>query len=189
MMKDDGENSMVDVYRFLAQAMRYPTPDWFTDQYFSVLLSLLSELQLNVEKDELRKAQKESFDFIEDIQVEHTRLFINAVPHVIAPPYASVHYKGDGTFYGSRIAEATKKFYREKGFSLVKEDDLPDHIVYELEFLALLTQEDEKGEREFLDKFFIPWFSIFMKKVTREAHHPYYRVVMKLIDFFTREGL
>lgn len=189
MTSAESKNSMADVYRFLAQSMRYPTTDWFTAEYWSALLSLLAELHFHAEREELLTSRQESSDFIEDIQVEHTRLFINAVPHVIAPPYASVHYRGDGTFYG-RIAESTKKFYREKGFSLVREDDLPDHIVYELEFLALLAhEEDEKGEKEFLEKFFTPWFSIFMDKVIEEAHHPYYRVVMKLIVFFTREGL
>jgi TorA maturation chaperone TorD len=122
------------------------------------------------------------------VQIEHTRLFINAIPHVAAAPYASVHYKGDGTLYGA-IAEQTKKFYRSKGFTLARENDLPDHLVYELEFLALLAKEDPDGQREFLYSLFTPWFDIFRNKVLREAHHPYYRIVVNLIDFFTREEL
>lgn len=180
--------SMADIFRFLAQSMRYPDAEWFNEDFWSVLLNLLDELQWQEDKAELIRVKAGSKDFLEDVQIEHTRLFINAIPHVVAAPYASVHYKGDGTLYGI-IAEQTKKFYREKGFALAKESDLPDHIVYELEFLAILANEDHEGQKKFLRSLFTPWFEIFKSKVLEEAHHPYYRVVMNLIDFFTREEL
>jgi len=177
-----------DIFRFLAQSMRYPDAERFNDHFWSILLSLLDELHWHEDREQLISAKADAQNFLEDIQIEHTRLFINAIPHVVAAPYASVHYKGDGTLYG-KIAEQTKKFYREKGFALVKENDLPDHIVYELEFLSLLANEYPDSQKEFLDTFFTPWFEIFKSKVLEEAHHPYYRVVMNLIDFFTREEL
>jgi TorA maturation chaperone TorD len=177
-----------DIFRLLAQSMRYPDAEWFNQDFWSVLVNLLDQLQWQQEREELMRAKAGAKDFIEDIQIEHTRLFINAIPHVVAAPYASVHYKGDGTLYGM-IAEQTKKFYREKGFALAKESDLPDHIVYELEFLAILANEDPEGQKKFLGSLFNPWFEIFRRKVLEEAHHPYYRVVMNLIDFFTREEL
>jgi len=180
--------SMADVFRYLAQSMRYPDAEWFNDHFWSVLLSFLDELHWYEDKEELIGAKAGAADFLEDVQVEHTRLFINAVPHVAAAPYASVHYKGDGTLYGV-IAEQTKKFYRDKGFALVRENDLPDHLVYELEFLALLANDDPEGQKFFLETLFTPWFEIFKSKVLEEAHHPYYRVVVNLIDFFTREEL
>lgn len=179
---------MTDIFRFLAQAMRYPEAGWFNDEFCSVLLQLLDELHWQEEQQELRKAKALAENFLEDVQIEHTRLFINAIPHVAAAPYASVHYKGDGTLYGA-IAEQTKQFYRGKGFTLARENDLPDHLVYELEFLALLANKDPAGQQEFLDSLFIPWFDIFRSKVLKEAHHPYYRIVVNLIDFFTREEL
>jgi len=180
--------TMSDIFRFLAQSMRYPDAEWFNDHFWSVLLTFLDELHWHEDREELISAKAGAEDFLEDVQIEHTRLFINAIPHVVAAPYASVHYKGDGTLYGA-IAEQTKKFYREKGFALVKENDFPDHIVYELEFLALLANEDPEGRKKFMDTLFTPWFEIFKTKVLEETHHPYYRVVMNLIDFFTREEL
>lgn len=188
MTDDSSSISLTFVYRFLAQSMNYPSTEWFNDDYWAILSTLLNELGWIEEADELKLAKSDSDDFLEDIQVEHTRLFINSIPHVIAPPYASLYYKGDGTFYGA-IAEKTKEFYRSKGFELKQDGDLPDHIIHELEFLALLATEDPAGENEFLEKFFVPWFSIFKNKVIEEAHHPFYRVVIKLIDFFTREEL
>ena len=180
--------AMGDIYRFLAQSMRYPDAQWLNENYWSALLNLLDQLQWQQEREELITAKADAKDFLEDLQVEHTRLFINAVPHVIASPYASVHYKGDGTLYGP-LTEETKKFYHEKGFGLAIDNDLPDHIVYELEFLAILVKEDPTGEQEFLEKLFTPWFDIFKNKVVNQAHHPFYRIVVNLIDFFTREEL
>ncbi|MCB2184556.1 MAG: molecular chaperone TorD family protein [Desulfobulbaceae bacterium] len=187
----DSENHSItlpEIYRFLAQSMHYPDPEWMNADFIQFLNAFLQELHWTDEADTLNTALKSSDNFLEDIQIEHTRLFINAVPHVAAPPYASVYFKGDGTLYGN-IAEKTKQFYREKGFYLSKEDDLPDHIVYELEFLALLENTDKTGAQEFLEDLFRPWFTLFYSKVTKEARHPYYRVMMKLIDFFTREEL
>ncbi|MCJ7604316.1 MAG: molecular chaperone TorD family protein [Desulfobulbaceae bacterium] len=180
--------TMSDIFRFLAQSMRYPNAEWFNDHFWSVLLNFLDELHWYEDREELISAKAVAEDFLEDVQVEHTRLFINAIPHVVAAPYASVNYKGDGTLYGA-IAEQTKKFYREKGFALAKENDFPDHIVYELEFLVLLANEDPEGRGKFMDTLFTPWFEIFKTKVLEETHHPYYRVVMNLIDFFTSEEL
>jgi len=177
-----------DIFRFLAQSMRYPDKQWFNNDYWAALLNLLDNLHWQEEKEELIRCKERAEDFLEEVQIEHTRLFINAIPHVVAAPYASVHYKGDGTLYGV-ITEQTKKFYREKGFALANDNDLPDHIVYELEFLALLAKEDPAGQQEFLDTLFTPWFQIFKSKVLEEAHHPFYRVVVNLIDFFTREEL
>ncbi|MBI4792560.1 MAG: molecular chaperone TorD family protein [Deltaproteobacteria bacterium] len=188
MEKPSSPPAMADIFRFLAQSMRYPTAEWLNDHFWSVLLSFLDELQWHEEREALIGAKAGAADFLEDVQVEYTRLFINAIPHVAAAPYASVHSRGDGTLYGA-IAEQTKKFYREKGFALVKENDLPDHIVYELEFSGLLAKDDPEGQKIFLTTLFTPWFEIFRGRVLEEAHHPYYKVVVNLIDFFTREEL
>lgn len=188
MNVDSSQITLPDMYRFLAQSMRYPQTAWFTADFRQLFLTILNELQWHDEAVELQEAIDSSEDFLEDVQVEHTRLFINAIPSVIAPPYASVYYKGDGTLYGA-IAEQTKQFYREKGFELEENGDIPDHIVFELEFLALLASEDQKGCSDFLNTLFTPWFTLFKSKVLEEVHHPYYKVVVKLIDFFTREEL
>lgn len=188
MVVDSAKISLPDIYRFLAQAMRYPQASWFTADFSHIFLTMLEELQWQEEAAELQDAIDRSKNFLEDVQLEHTRLFINAIPSVVAPPYASVYCKGDGTLYGP-IAERTKQFYREKGFELQENSDVPDHIVFELEFLALLSSEDQNGSTVFLQTLFTPWFTLFKSKVLEESHHPYYKIVVKLIDFFTREEL
>lgn len=174
-----------EVYRFLGQSLKYPDADWVNNSFWSVLTTLLAELDWLEEREALTTWRNSTTDFLEDLQVEHTRLFINAVPSVLAPPYASVYAHADGTLYGP-IAEKTKAFYRQKGYSLAQ-NDLPDHIVYELEFLAILAEQDQEACEEFLKTLFLPWFPHFYERVLAEAQHPFYPVMVKLIDFFTRQ--
>ncbi|MBC8318662.1 MAG: molecular chaperone TorD family protein [Desulfobulbaceae bacterium] len=185
-MSEEQQNiTLVEIYRFLAQSMRYPEADWLDDTYWSVLTTLLTELEWHEELNELTTPRNNIADQLEDLQVEHTRLFINAVPHVLAPPYASVYAHVDGSLYGP-IAEKTKKFYGEKGYSL-SQNDIPDHIVYELEFLAILADQDPEACEEFLKILFLPWFPLFQERVLAAAKLPFYPVMVKLIDFFTRQ--
>ena len=156
-----------------------------TDEFFKVLYNLLGTLGAVDEGTAIKKEIDGSADPIEDLQVEYTRLFINGVPHVVAPPYGSVYMDKalQGTFAGN-----TLEFYREKGFGMEENADFPDHLIHELEFLSLLADENDlTGEEEFLNKLFRPWYGMFLARVTEGAHHPYYRVVVQLIDFFTKE--
>ncbi len=174
-----------EVYRFLAQSMRYPEPSWFNDAYFKVLFSLLTELGWDSELQELGPAQQNVSDFITELCVDHTRLFINAVPHVIAPPYGSVYLSADASLYGPST-DLTKNFYQEKGLELASLSEIPDHLVCELDFLALLAEQDRTDdEKLFLRTLFRPWFVIFRDIVIKQSGLPFYRVIVKLIDFFT----
>ncbi|MBW6519800.1 MAG: molecular chaperone TorD family protein [Desulfoarculaceae bacterium] len=155
------------------------------DDFFNVFYNLLGSLGAVTEGKEIRKALEQSSDFIEDLQIEYTRLFINGVPHVVAPPFASVYM--DKSIQGS-FALRTLNFYRKKGFAMGEEADLPDNLIHELEFLSLLTEEEDYvGEEEFLSTLFRPWYKCFCPRVAEETRHPYYRMVVTLIDFFTKE--
>lgn len=176
---------IASLYRFLAQCMQYPDPKWMNDDFFNVLYNLLGTFEAITEGKEIRNAIEQSADPIEDLQIEYTRLFITGVPHVVAPPYASVYM--DQSIQGA-FALKTLTFYREKGFTMGDDADLPDHLVHELEFLSLLTQEEDfTGEEEFLSKLFRPWYKQFCPRVAEETRHPYYRMVVTLIDSFTKE--
>lgn len=165
--------------------MQYPDTEWMNEEFFNVLYNLLGTLGALEDGVTIKKEIDNSADPIEDLQVEYTRLFINGVPHVVAPPYGSVYMDKalQGTFAGNTLA-----FYREKGFGMEDDADFPDHLIHELEFLSLMAEEhDLAGEEEFLKKLFRPWYGLFQARVTEEAHHPYYRVIVQLIDFFTKE--
>ena len=180
---------MSDIYRFLAKSMQYPDNSWMDEQYFSVINTILSGLERKEDSRALADSLDFSADWLEPIQIEYTRLFVNAVPSVIAPPYGSVYLSTDGMLYGPS-GVSVKGFYQERGFDLAGEGDLPDHIITELEFLALLVEKGDTADEElFLNDHFRTWFPKFQERLLGEVQHPFYRIVVKLIDFFTREEL
>ena len=173
------------LYRFCAQSLQYPDSSWFTETYLGSLHILLSELGATQEWAELDKAFKKSNDMLEDLQVEYTRLFINGVPHVAAPPYGSVYL--EKTLRG-KYSDDILLHYQKHGYSLTADADLPDSIIHQLEFLSFLAEENnQKAEEEFLNLFFLSWFSVFAQRVDEEAQHPFYSIIISLIDFFTKE--
>jgi TorA maturation chaperone TorD len=134
---------------------------------------------------------------------EYTRLFINAFPHVVAPPYGSVYLEKEGLVYGWSTTEVLR-FYHEAGFSLKKDlGDLPDHIAHELEFMGILAGKEseaaaqekihlEETQMHFLSRFIFPWVPTFCEKVMGESRSPFYRSLSSLTKefiFFERNYL
>lgn len=181
--------TMADIYRFLALSMQYPDASWLDGRYFSLLRTILGELDRCGDSLEIDRSFTENRDWLESLQVEHTRLFLNGVPQVAAPPYGSVYLDPEGLLYGSS-AMRVKEFYRKRNLAPAGEGDIPDHLCLELEFLALLAEQGKSGDEElFLKEHFRPWFPLFQARVLHECRHPFYRVLVQLIDFFTREEL
>lgn len=165
--------------------MKYPEPDWFNDQYLEGLYSLLDTLGGEEEKAAVVEVTDCSPEAIEKLQIEYTRLFINGVPHVIAPPYGSVYI--DKSLQGQHAGK-TLEFYAAHGYVLKDDADLPDHIIHQLEFLSLLAEEgDGEAEAQFLNALFRPWFTKFYARVKQDSHHPFYSVIVQLIDYLTKE--
>lgn len=178
---------MADFYRFFAMAMDYPQTDWMNSRFFDFIFGLLKELCWKTDHENVTNFIIKNSDSIDLLQLDHTRLFINGVPHVIAPPYASVYLSNSGQLYGPST-ERTKVFYSERGYTLKSDQDIPDHLTYELEFLALLNERNRTDDEEFfLQKLFHPWFPTFRDRVMKGAQYPYYPIIVKLIDHFTKE--
>jgi TorA maturation chaperone TorD len=185
MQNSNVTNHVATLYRFCAQSMQYPEPHWFTDEYFTNLYALLETLDGHKELNKLKNAMDSSNDPLEDLQVEHTRLFINGFPHVAAPPYASVYLEKT---LKSKFSDKIVSFYHSLGYTMTANADLPDSLVHQLEFLSFLAEDrNQKAEEEFLTQFFLPWFPIFSARVKEEAQHPFYHIIMSIIDFFTKE--
>lgn len=180
MSSKDEPMRLAEIYRFLAQIMRYPESSWFNDDFLSVFKELLVQLEWHDHKNAL--PEKITDKILEDIQVDYTRLFINGVPHVIAPPYASIYI--DGTL-NSTTADKTRDYFRKKGFDITN-TEFPDYLVTELDFMALLEDEEEGSSEEFLGIYFRPWFDKFRDIVLTEAEAPYIKAVVETIDFFTK---
>lgn len=185
MQNSPKPDQIAAIYRFCAQSMHYPQPDWFTKNYLDSLSTLLEALGGDTENKQLADTLASSSDMLEDLQVEHTRLFINGVPHVAAPPYGSVYL--EKTIRG-KYSEEILAFYTSLGYTLKDNADLPDNLIHQLEFLSFLAEDNnQEGEEEFLSRFFLPWFPIFAARVLDQAHHPFYQIIVSIIDFFTKE--
>lgn len=181
MSASDEPVSLAEMYRFLAQAMRYPESSWFNDDFLSVFKELLDQLHWHDRKEALPSQVTDAN--LEDLQVDYTRLFINAIPHVIAPPYASIYI--DGTL-NSITSEKTREYYQKKGFDITT-NEFADYLVTELDFMALMEEEKEGSSEEFLRLYFRPWFSSFRDRVYEEVVDPYISAVVAAIDFFTQD--
>lgn len=159
-------------------------------------LDLLNEERLKQLLDPFEKwLSEKGEDEALEMAREYTRLFINAFPHVVAPPYGSVYLEKDGRVFGSSTSEVLR-FYHEAGFTL-KENigDLPDHLAHELEFMGILAGKEsqvsaqEKIELEeiqmtFLSRFVFPWVPSFCDRVERETRSPFYRGLCLLTKEF-----
>ena len=179
--------TLSSLYSFLALTMRYPEPSFCNDQLFDTTESLLDSLDWQTELSAFRQWREQTANHLDDLQIEYTRLFITAAIRKTIPPYASVYMDGDGTLSG-RTTELTRDFYRERGYDLIDETEPADHIRFELDFLAALAGEAKFDDEElFLKTLFRPWFVRFQEKSMKEARHPFYKVSIQLIDFFTKE--
>ena len=181
------EATLSAIYSLLALTMRYPDSACTNDQLFDTLEALLTSLDRSDELTAFRDWRRRSSDPLDELRIEYTRLFINAVPHVTVPPYASVYLDGSGILQGP-TTERTRDFYREHGYDLASETEPADHLALELDFLAALTDEGQaEPEEVFLRTLFRPWFTRFKERCMQEVRHPFYTVSIQLIDFFTKE--
>lgn len=182
--EDEAVDPLATLYRFLALGMRYPHAEVMTRDYVEALAGLLADLD---EQDEIFQVPLQNDTWLEALRIEYTRLFVNAIPHVIAPPYASVYMDGDGSVQG-KTTEKTRIFYRERGFALADEVEPADNLSLELEFLGHLCADSRFEDEElFLKTLFRPWFKRFYNQVINEVRHPLYRVLIQIIDNTTRE--
>ena len=176
---------LADIYNLLSLASKYPEKEWLTQGLMTNFLAILREAGLGKEADSLTDLINPNPDYLENLQVEYTRLFINAVPGTVAPPFGSIYLDNDRSLYGPSTVKV-KDFYRQHGFEIKNPAAIPDELSLELEFLGLLVSQGKaEDEEKFLALYFRPWFKKFSQVVISETSEPFYRAVVCLIDFFT----
>ncbi|RLK51077.1 TorA maturation chaperone TorD [Alkalispirillum mobile] len=122
---------------------------------------------------------------------EHSRLFVLGNPDVAAQPYAA--YWLEGQLMGEctvNVARHMEAF----GFGVDRASGLlPDHIVAELEFLALLSDLETPAARDALEAFndqhLVRWVPLFTRALRRAdpAPHPLYAAAADLLDLLLTE--
>jgi len=186
--------------RGLARGFTYPDAEWvdtlLSGLWPKALAEVLESMSLSIEgmRKAIAELPKEPAAALQALQVEHTHLFINAVPHVPAPPYASAYF-GQGLLM-HEPAQAALKAYRLAGLEMAEDfNDLPDHLSAELEFLSWIEERaieaEERGESDgaqnwkdqeeaFLFQQLKPWLPEFSKRVEEAARIPFYPELVKL---------
>jgi TorA maturation chaperone TorD len=126
---------------------------------------------------------------LQELEREYTRLFVNAYPGVVTPPYSSVYLGKDRLVWGSSASEAVQ-LYRAAGLGIAQDfHDIPDHIAAELEFASYLVAEQQKAgedssarsselvsiEKRFLEGHLFKWAPVFFSRVIEESRASFYR--------------
>jgi len=184
-----GPDPRSELFAFFALLVRYPEHSFFDDEVLDALGGLLDHCLLDDARarlDEWRDGKNMS-ELLADVQVAYTHLFINAVPHVPAPPYASVYMDGDGDLQG-KTTEQIRAFYLKHGFDVQQQGEPADHIRFQLEFIAaLFAEEQQDAAATFIRTLFVPWFGRFYKQFGQESRHPFYEASLQLIHTIVKE--
>lgn len=123
-----------------------------------------------------------------DLLLEYTRLFIGP-RHLLAPPYGSVHMEESRRLMGESTVSAVQH-YLAAGVNMdAEQQDIPDHIAVELEFMGFLAAREvealEAGsledarewrvrQRRFLAEHLGSWVPVFAERLAEDTDSPYF---------------
>lgn len=187
-----------DAYRLLAACFYPPSKELFEEGCIATLADLLAPVAPDAAQhaaDAVVAAGKSSLD---SLAVEHARLFIGPF-QLIAPPYGSIYLDDAKTVMGDSTARVAA-FYHYCGLHLADDfHELPDHFAVELEFMSYLAFKQREAEasgdkaetmrfvglqKEFLDRFLIPWLEPFTSAIVIDDEAPFYKSIAQCTSAF-----
>ena len=140
-------------------------------------------------------------DSIEDLTVEHARLFVGPYS-LLAPPYGSIYMEPDRRIMGNSTMDVIKR-YQQSGLAMAEDfKDAPDHIAAELEFMHFLIYKEIEATNEgddrkvytnlisqqsFLTDHLGAWVSEFVGKVMEHANTTFYQNLARATDTFIKD--
>lgn len=186
-----------DIYRLLAACYYSPTPTLLEEDCCAALATLLAGV-LPAAAQDAAAAGAAGNSTLEALAVEHARLFIGPF-QLVAPPYGSIYLDEGKTVMGDSTAKVAA-FYHACGLHLAADfHELPDHFAVELEFMSYLAFKqreaeaagDKAGElrfislqREFLDRFLLPWLTPFTAAIITDGEAPFYQAIARCTAAF-----
>lgn len=187
-----------DVYRLLAACFYPPSTELIEEKCSTTLAALLESVAPAAARYAADAALATANSSLETLAVEHARLFIGPF-QLVAPPYGSLYLDDANTVMGDSTARVAA-FYHYCGLHLADDfHELPDHFAVELEFMSYLafkqreaeTSGDKAGmtrfaglQREFLDRFLLPWLEPFTSAVVIDDEAPFYKSIAQCTSAF-----
>lgn len=162
---DDGtSNETARRFETIAQCWRHP------DERLETAL-----------RDGLFTAELSALPSLDDLRLEHTRLFVGPGEHP-CPPYESVYRDREGDQRFGRVqgpsTDDVAQWYREYGLATDESwTALPDHVAVELEFAGFLAATDPGALERFLDEHPREWLPEFLDGVESATREPFYAVL------------
>jgi TorA maturation chaperone TorD len=120
-------------------------------------------------------AQGDDATLLAWLREEHTRLFVNAFPGLVAPPYAAFYLAAeDAPAFLQRIA------YRLQSLGLGGKgatNERPDHVRVLLEAASHCPEGVQRAE--FLAEFLLPWLDTYLGRLAAAASLPLYPALVR----------
>ena len=194
------EIERVSVYRLLAWGIAYPTVERIAKlrQWQEALQKVLDPIALHARPiaTAISLLPKNELECLALLQEEYTRLFVDDIPELLAPPYASAYTSsGEIIRYPARsVLEA----YRQAELAFYSDSfELPDHLSVQLEFMVYLSNETlsarylNQSERaaafhtfqiQFLQEHLLYWVPTWCQRVSKEDRLGFYTAMAQLIN-------
>ena len=186
--------------RFLAGCYYEPGPEFAEERLFESMLEAAQRISPELADHAQRLGQAFEAAHLQDLLVDYTRLFLGA-PQALAKPYASVWLTAEPELMQDSTIELLS-LYEQGGFEMDPEfRDLPDHVAVELEFLYLLSFQQNQalasGDEQALQAVAVlrtaflvghlgRWLGGFILAVHDHAQNDFYRELAELTELFVR---
>jgi len=189
-----------DFCRFLAACYYQPGAEFAEERVFDAMLDAATRIQPALATGARRLGTAFAAEGIDGLLVDYARLFLGPV-NAIAKPYGSVWLdRANALMQASTMAVIG--LYNEGGFEIDETfRELPDHIAAELEFLYLLTFNENQAHRigdawaaeatadlrkRFLQEHLSAWIGPFTAAVKAGARSSFYRELAELTERYVR---
>lgn len=189
-----------DLCRFLAGCYYEPGPEFGEERLFESIAAAARQIDPGLAAQAQRLGAAFAAADLQDLLVDYTRLFLGA-PQALAKPYASVWLTDEPELMQDSTMELLR-LYGQGGFEIDPDfRDLPDHVAVELEFLYLLTyQQNQARARSDADALqaldvlraaFVVghlgrWLGPFIRAVHDHAQTRFYRELAEFTEQFAR---
>jgi len=200
---EQATRSRAACYRYLSACYCLPEGEFLSPDDLTVFGGVLADI--GSEAADMPQAMAEALEATaqSEMRIEYSRLFVGPFK-LPAPPYGSVYLEEGHRLMGDSTLDAIRR-YREAGVDVDPvQEDVPDHIAIELEFMAYLVHMQEEAttagdsdalrdaldkQTGFLERHLCAWVPEFATIVKSETESAFYRNLADATETFLAEDL